>query len=352
MSSGTHRAVLAAVASGLILLISPAAAFTQIVPSDEGAPIPDVENPKLDVVSPDSEVNGGNQSDPVTPGEQPEDTEVAEQRSEATVSQRGWADAATQSRAQKKQEVRASCATKDERPPVSKLLGLPGSVSVSRGPESLPWVAIAVAIAAAIGAAFAAYLRRRRARRGGRQRAKRGVLETAAIIVAMVAGVAGLVAEFVPGASVREPLSREASMVVRQVHPRIRHDDYARKVDKPRREEAADRREVGTVVWIEVRLTGFGGDELMIQRGLYDFDAGLSLLPGTDRAVSVPPSGGELRSAFVPIWIGYPKSERFVAHFRLIDKKQKVLEMTSTGRMKGSNYRYACPDRRAALPGP
>jgi hypothetical protein len=49
-----------------------------------------------------------------------------------------------------------------------------------------------------------------------------------------------------------------------------------------------------------------------------------------------------VEALFVPIWVGYPRSESFEAQFRLLDDGQ-VQQMASTGKMEGSKYRYTCP---------
>jgi hypothetical protein len=48
-----------------------------------------------------------------------------------------------------------------------------------------------------------------------------------------------------------------------------------------------------------------------------------------------------VETLFVPIWVGYPRSQSFEAQFRLLDGEQ-VQQMASTGKMAGSSYRYSC----------
>ncbi len=47
------------------------------------------------------------------------------------------------------------------------------------------------------------------------------------------------------------------------------------------------------------------------------------------------------QTSFVPIWVGYPTATPCRAQFRLLDGG-RVQEMTSSGRMRGSAFRYAC----------
>ena len=60
-----------------------------------------------------------------------------------------------------------------------------------------------------------------------------------------------------------------------------------------------------------------------------------------DVTVGLRVADEDTQTSFIPIWVGYPKSERFEAQFRLIENDE-IRQLTSTGPMKGSAYRYAC----------
>ena len=211
------------------------------------------------------------------------------------------------------------------------MLGLPGSVSGSEG-GSLGWLVLVIAAGALAVAAIAYGLRRRRHPRGS--------LETVATVVGILGVIAGIAVQFVPGVGVHQTPAPKASMDVRDVNARIPHVEYARKVrtELPRPE---DRREVGNVIWLEIHLEGYRDKEPYLQYGLYDPDAGDALLPGTAAVVPIPHSDEDVQTQFVPIWLGYPLSERFKAAFRLLDGS-RVQAIAESDRMRSSKYRYSC----------
>jgi hypothetical protein len=247
----------------------------------------------------------------------------------------GFGNAALQSHAAKKREARADCVP--NRPPISAMLGLGGSVTLRDG-TPWGWLEIALAAAASLFAIIAFRLRRRH---GGQPetRPPRGVLETVATLVAVFGGIAGLAVQFFPAVAGDHP-APEAAMAVREVHARITRGEYASKTGAGIQLSETDKREVGDVIWLEIDLRGYGGLQPQLQYGLYDPDLGGALLPGTAKQVPMRDDGDAQRS-YVPIWVGYPKSQRFQAQFRLLEHG-RVRQMTSTGEMRASRYRYAC----------
>jgi hypothetical protein len=200
-------------------------------------------------------------------------------------------------------------------------------------------VVVVVGLLAAV-AAFG-YLWRRFGGRGLGLRDK-SALEVAGAVVALVAGLAGLGVQFVPGLGAREKPPPSASMEVRQVHARVPYESYARAVEGARGPRTrTEGRSLGNVAWIELRLTGYDGDDLALDWAEYNVDTGGALIPGTEgeRPVAV---GSDHETRFEPIWVGYPRSGRFQVQFRLLDEGGQVRAMTRTGPMRGTRFRYAC----------
>ena len=205
------------------------------------------------------------------------------------------------------------------------------------------------------------------------------MLELVATMVAITGTLAGLASAFIPGVGVRERPAPEVTMTVREVHASITHGDYLAKTKQ--RDEAVgltrerllssrtwdqlaagkrsglreaaesrkdlDRLEIGDVAWIELTFTGYRGKGLTLQWALFHPEPGAPLIPDTEgyHPIAVP-GDGDHSSQFVPIWFGLPVQERFRAEFRVTNGKQELLQMASTEAMKGSGYRYACPDAR------
>ena len=180
---------------------------------------------------------------------------------------------------------------------------------------------------------------RRRRRRGSSE--PRDALETISTVIAIVGGVVGLAVQFVPGIGIDDPPPPEAHMDVREVHARITHGEYADKTRTADRLSAADRREIGNVVWLELDLKGYRDKRLGLQYGLYRPSAGGALVPGTAREIDLTTERQDVESSFLPIWVGYPKEGKFQAQFRLIQNEQ-VRQITATGQMRGSQQRYTC----------
>jgi hypothetical protein len=195
--------------------------------------------------------------------------------------------------------------------------------------------------AGAMAFAITAFVIRRRRAPPGQSPESRGTLETVASLVAIFGGLVGLAVQFIPGLGVEEHPPPEAAMTVREVHARITRDEYAMTTGSKVKLSEEDRREFGNVIWLEIQLRGYRGRNPSLQYGLYDPDAGGALLPGTAKEVDLLVKPNDVQTALAPIWVGYPKSARFEAQCRLLESR-RVRQMASTGRMRGSGYRYAC----------
>jgi hypothetical protein len=248
----------------------------------------------------------------------------------------GARSAAAQSVTSKRKEARADCTA--QRPPINQMLAIGGLVAAGEGSA---WGRAALFVAACFAAiGLGAFLIRRRANRtSNAPPAVRGRLETISVVVAIAGTLVGIGDHFVS-----TPPAPEAAMTVRDVLPRVTRDEYAHRtgIDVSRISKL-DRREVGNVVLLEIRLTGYRGKRLALQYATYSLDRYVtgSLLPGTDVKVGLRVADKDSQTSFVPIWVGYPKSERFEAQFRLIENDE-IRQLTGTGPMKGSAYRYAC----------
>ena len=248
----------------------------------------------------------------------------------------GAGNAAAQSLKSKRTEARGDCGP--ERPPINLMLAIGGIVAAD---ERSSWTRLALFIAACFAAAgvIAFLARRGLARRSRAPIAPRGRLETVSVLVAIVGTLAAVADQLFT-----EPLPPEAAMTVRDVLPRITRGEYARRTGSDVSEvRKLDRREVGNVVLLEIRLKGYRGKRLDLQYATYSQDRNVrgTLLRGTDRTTGLRVADEDTQTSFVPIWVGYPKSERFEAQFRLIDDEQ-IRQLTATGPMRGSSYRYAC----------
>ncbi len=250
----------------------------------------------------------------------------------------GYGNAAQQSQRDKRREQTQTCAVA-HRPPTSHMLSVPGTVEGDSGGSWVP-VVVAVAIGAALFAAIAFVLRR------GEGKSRPGPLEGIATLVAICGGLAGLAAQFVPSAAVKERPAPEATMAVRDVKPRITRREYLKRADLSRHGlKGADLDEIGNVVWLEIGLKGFKDHPLNLEYGLYDLDAHEALLPGSSRRLYLKTPRHDVQTSFVPVWVGYPRSMRFMAEFRLIGS-QGVTQIAATGKMSGSLFRYDCKTQR------
>jgi hypothetical protein len=319
----------------LALATWPAAAAAQVV--EDGATLVDPGATIESTPTPEASPTTTPTSSP-EPGATPT---VAPPPSQRDFIQPGYGSAAQQSPGSKRSERRRAC-DDAQRPPTSRMLGSAGSVP---GGGGAGWVPLVLAIAAG-AALFAGVAYRSRKREG--EDSRPGALEGVSTLVAICGGLAALAGQFVPGATIGDRVAREAAMVVRDVKPRITRAEYA---DKMRLSvdhlSETDLDEVGDVVWLEITLSGFEDDRLRLQYGSYDIDASETLLPGTDRRVRLTAPGSDRETIFLPVWIGFPSSKRFVAEFRLVDHQGEVQQMVATGPLKGSRYRYGCEDRRS-----
>jgi hypothetical protein len=244
----------------------------------------------------------------------------------------------TQSTAEKQKEAAKDCVR--NRPPISPMLGAEGFVVGDEG-RSWAWQVLLVA-AAALGIAISAYvMRRRRAAVVGASREPRGVLEVVATLVAVFGGLVGLAGQFGARIGPEESPPPEATVSVREIHPRVTRGEYATKTNSTVRLSLEDQREVGNVIWLEIHLTGYRDRKPKVQWGLYDADAGEVLLPTTAKQTDLKVESADVQTLILPIWVGYPQSARFKAQFRLLER-DRVRQMASTGLMRGSKYRYAC----------
>jgi len=299
--------------------------------SGENAPAADPENEDPG----DVDNSGGSQQ---SPGSGTPVVRMEARRARAIRTDPGYSNAAKQTVADKRDEAKKDCVP--SRPPISKLLGVQGSVV---GDERRSWVTVALLVAlSSVAVAGAAYwLRRRRAAADDAEVKPRGLLEQVATVVAIFGGLVGLAGELGARLGAEAPPPPEAAMMIREVHPRITRGEYADKTDAKVRLTPEDEREVGNVVWLEIRLKGYRDKRLDVQYGLYDLDAGEALLPATAKKIHLNLEPADVQTLILPIWVGYPLSERFEAQYRLLEDNA-VREMTATGVMRGSKYRYAC----------
>lgn len=262
----------------------------------------------------------------------------SERRAEAIRHNPGYSNAANQTPKAKRDEAKGDCVKK--RPPISELLGVEGEVV---GDERRSWATFALLVAlSSVAIAGGAYLlRRRRAAAAGGEVKPRGSLEQVATVVAIFGGLVGLAGQFGARLGAETPPPPEAEITIREVHPRITRGEYAAKTDSTVALSSLDKREVGNVVWLEIRLKGYRDKRLALQWGLYDRDAGEALLPTTAKQIGLDRESADVQTLILPIWVGYPQSERFEAQYRLLEG-QAVRDMAATGVMRGSKYRYAC----------
>jgi hypothetical protein len=287
---------------------------------------------------PETEPDPGTETepDPGTGTETEPETEAEPQP--APPSSAAWGNAALRPEQAKAEEASRACVT--NRPPISKMLGIGGSVQRDEG-GWFTWVALTIAAGAALIAIGAYTLNRHRTARDVRTAV--GPLEISATLVAIVSGVAGLAAQFIPGVGVQESPPAEARLAVREVLARITRSEYAEKTgarlaDIPQ----IDRREVGQVFWLEVGLKGYRDKHPQLQYALYDPDRGGALLVGTGTTVALNVEDSDSQTLIVPIWVGYPSSKHFQARFRLLDGGA-VRQIALTETLPTSNHRYACP---------
>jgi hypothetical protein len=247
----------------------------------------------------------------------------------------GYGNAARQPDTYKRDEQKKACGSA-KRPPTSTMLSIPGTVSGDPGGSWVP-VVVAVALGAALFAAIAFAIRRQ-----ANKETAPGPFEALAALVAVCGGLAGLAAQFIPSASVDERPAPEATMVVRDVKPRITRREYMIRSNLSRAGfKPIDLDEIGNVVWIELGLKGFKHRKVRIDYGLYDLNAHEALLPGSSKTLPLEMPKHDVQTSFVPVWVGYPRAARFMAEFRLVDR-QGVQQIAATHAMRASAFRYEC----------
>jgi hypothetical protein len=349
---------LGVVGSSLVLLVAPAPATAQnpienpdaVVGTSPTGPEPgsttDTEAPGAE--TPGAETPGTGTPGTGTPGTGPPRTGTPGIETPGASGETAGGDAETSPRseaygnaARRTHEVKTSEAARDcgpRRPPNSRMLAVGGSVTRDEG-TSLGWVALAIAAGAAMVAIVAYRAQRRRSSNGA---PGHGPLEVSATVVAICAGLGGLAVQLIPGVGAQHPPPTEASMAVREVHARITRGEYATKTGADlARIRKIDRREVGDVIWLEIELRGYRDRDPRLQYALYDPDRSGTLLPGTDETVDLRVEDSDAQTLFVPVWVGFPSSERFQAKFRLLDG-DVVRQIADTNALRSSQFRYAC----------
>jgi hypothetical protein len=246
-------------------------------------------------------------------------------------------NAARQPEEIKREEAKTRC-----RRNVSRLLATGGSASLDRD-DSWAWLPFLIAAVCAAFVAAGYAVRRYRALRETRDSSPPSLLEVVATLVAICAGVAGLAAQFVPGFGPHEVPPRKAEMTVRSISARITHGEFVRRAGGEQPRSDVDQREIGNVVWLQMHLSGYRGDKLILQWGSYEAEGGGSLVAATTYQLPITVSGeSDEQTLFEPVWIGYPNLERFRVQFRLLTGNGEVQELASTGPMRGSVARYLC----------
>jgi hypothetical protein len=282
---------------------------------------------------------------PVPPTQTPTATPTPTQR---TFVSPGYGSASTQSPKQKSKEHSRACRYRAEAPPTSHMLALPSAISGSGG-KGGSWVPLVLAVVggALLFLLLASVLRLKGKRIGGNS----GTLEGIATFVAICGGLAALAAQFIPSARVDRPPPERAAMAVRDVKPRITHGEYLAKMGALTKSmtgrkgglKRIDRDEVGNVVWLQITLEGFKGRDLSLQYASYELgDRGDALLLSSFKPIALKPPSHEVETYFYPAWIGYPRSKRFNAEFRLIEDHGGVQQFAETGPMRGTDFRYVC----------
>jgi hypothetical protein len=244
-------------------------------------------------------------------------------------------NAAQQGREAKQEEARARCVANP-----SRLLAAGGSERTDDD-RSWAWLPFLIAAVCTALVAVAFTLRRHRAA-GAAGQAPPSLLEVVATIVGICAGVAGLAAQFVPGVGVEKAPAPAAAMEVRAINARVTRGEFARRIGATPARSQLDRREVGNVIWLQLKLAGYRGQALQLKWGSYETKLGAPLVAATthDAPIRVSDDSHE-QTLFQPIWVGYPSLKRFHVQFQLLQHGQ-VRELVRTGPMRGDIPRYAC----------
>jgi hypothetical protein len=311
-----RRAVSALAIGAALLAPAPATAQEAVEVDQEAIVAPAAEDTPTPTPTPVSAL----------PGDGPDAEDVTQPRGD---------NAAMLEPAVKEREATARCVANP-----SRLLAAGGSEKVDDD-RSWAWLPFLIAAVCAALVAGAYTIRRARAPGpGGRPPAS--LLEVAATIVAICAGVAGLAAQFVPGVGVEDAPAPAATMDVRTVNARITRGEFARRIGATRPRSRLDRREVGNVIWLQLQLAGYRGQALDLQWGSYETKPGGPLVAATTHTIPIEVSDeSDEQTLFQPVWVGYPSLKRFHVQFRLL-KDGQVREIASTGPMRGDVARYAC----------
>jgi hypothetical protein len=222
----------------------------------------------------------------------------------------------------------------------SRLLASGGS---ERTDDDRSWAWLPFLIAAVCAALVAVAYTLRRHRAAGRAgQAPPSLLEVVATIVAICAGVAGLAAQFVPGVGVEEAPAPTATLDVRTINARVTRAEFARRIGARPPRSRVDRREVGNVIWLQLKLAGYRGQSLELQWGSYETKLGGPLIAATSQKIPIRVSDeSDEQTLFQPVWVGYPSLPRFHVQFQLLQRGE-VRELVKTGPMRGDVARYAC----------
>lgn len=333
------RALVSVFAASLLLALTAAPAAAQSTTLERADEAPSLSITPTVVARPQASAAPAE----LHPGDVPVATgsgELAKPAQQAESIRSGDGSAQLQTPASKRQEVRAACNPEAVPLRTSSMLGLPGSIG---GDDGADWGPLLLVVAGASGV-LALVAWRRRSRRDRPE--PRDPLETASTIIALISAVIGLALTFVPGLAAEAPRPPSAEMRIRMAHANITHGEYATKIGTRERLSKDDRREVGNVIWLQLRLEGFRDKPLRVQYGAYDAPIGGALLPGTTREIVLPSDRADVETTFVPIWVGRPRQttdrKKFRAQFRLIDPAGQILEMARTDEMQASPVRYAC----------
>jgi hypothetical protein len=229
--------------------------------------------------------------------------------------------------------------------PVSPLASIGGSVVTDRQ-DRWPWALLVIAALILIPL-LAVKERRRRTKGEDKPSPATGRLETTATIVGIAVALPAIAGLFFPGVGIKHHPPAQATMAVREVQARVTRGEFVRRAVPPAerpRLRREDRREVGHVVWVELGLAGFRGDDLTLTWASYSRAGGYSLIPRTDNAIRVDVGeDSDAETRFVPIWVGLPK-QKFQVRFRLIDAHRTLRQVARTDDMRGSRLRYACKE--------
>ena len=254
--------------------------------------------------------------------------------------------AGSQPESQRRKEYTRSCKGKDKTLwPVSRLAAIAGSQVTDRQ-DRWPWYVLALAGLVVFVTSAVWGGRYLRARHNKEPTPPVGLLSGAGALVGLLLALPGLVGLVLPGVGTQHHPPPQATMAVREVQARITRGDFIRQAIAPSKRPTLkndfDSQEVGHVVWLELDLSGFRGDDLKLTWASYSRPGGYSLIPKTEDAIPVEVGAhSDAETRFLPIWVGLPKYE-FQVRFRLIDGRRELRQVARTGDMRGSLLRYNC----------